>query len=531
MYAILAFVPILTTIISMTFLNFPAKRSLFIAWLVCSVIAIIFWKTTVLTILATTLYGFLSSLDVLLIIFGAIIIMNTLKKSGGMYTINKTFTSISEDSRIQAIVIGFLFVSFLEGAAGFGTPAALAAPLLVSLGMPPLAAATITLFFDSVSVPTGAVGTPIVMSLSLLEGIENIGSIVSWTVFANAISSVFIPFIGMLYLMKVFGKEKSFKKAFEVLPFSLFTGIVFGTSYVLVYLLFSFEFAALIGSLISLPIVIFAAKKKILTPKTVYKFSESTQGRVIDTLENKNISSIRAWLPYVIIAIILMVTRIDALGIKDFLKQDLFTITFKNILGYSELTYRFNWGYLPGTIFIIVALITTLIHKMDKHSIIDSWKITFKQVSGATIALLFGVAFVQVFRYSNINNSGLPSMLMSMAGALSKVGGVLYVFIAPFIGALGSFISGSSTVSNVLFTTLQYEVASAVNVLPEAILALQIVGGGIGTAICVNSAVAVSATLGTIGEEGKLIKLNIIPVLVYLFLLIAIVGIGILLFA
>lgn len=531
MYAILAFLPILATIICMTFLNFPAKRSLFIAWLLCSVLAIIFWKVKVLTILATTIYGFLSSLDVLLIIFGAIIIMNTLKKSGGMYTISKTFTSISEDNRIQAIVIGFLFVSFLEGAAGFGTPAALAAPLLVSLGMPSLAAASITLFFDSVSVSTGAVGTPIVMSLSLLEGIENIDGIVSWTVFANAIAAIFIPFIGMVFLMKVFGKQKSFKKALEVLPFSLLTGFVFAISYVLVYLLFSYEFSSLIGSLVSLPIIIYCAKKNILTPKTIYKFNEERANITLDTLENKNISSIRAWLPYVIIAIILMVTRIDALGIKNLLKQYMFTITFKNILGYDKLTYRFNWGYLPGTIFIIVSIITTFIHKMDKESVKEAWKLTFKQVGGATVALLFGVAFVQVFRYSDINDSGLPSMLMSMANALSKVGGVLYVFISPFIGALGSFISGSSTVSNVLFTTLQYEVATAVNVLPNAIIALQIIGGGIGTAICVNSAVAVCATLGTIGEEGKLIKLNIIPVIIFLVLVIVIVGIGLFVFA
>ncbi|MDD2434466.1 MAG: L-lactate permease, partial [Bacilli bacterium] len=401
MYALLAFVPIILTIVLMTVFNFPAKKALPIAWLLCCILGVVFWKTSIKTLFACTIYGFLSSLDVLVIIFGAIIIMNTLKKSGGMHAINRGFISITKDSRIQAIIIGFLFESFLEAAAGFGTPAALAAPILVSLGFPAIAAATIALIYDSVAVSCGAVGTPIIMSLSLLNGAVDANLMATWTVISNGIVGILIPFLGIAVLTKVFGKEKSFRPALEVLPFALFAGVTFSTIYVIINSLVSFEFASLIGSLISLPIVMLAAKKGFLVPKKVWSFRDNDEVKIdektIDaaSVENHGISIVKAWLPYVIIAIILMITRIDALGLKAILQKSIFVIKFDSLFGIPELTYNFKWAYLPGTSFLILALITHLLHKMNHRQIREAWVLTFKQVGNATIALIFGVAFVQ----------------------------------------------------------------------------------------------------------------------------------------
>lgn len=535
MDALLAFSPILLTILLMTVFNFSAKKALPIAWLLSFVIGFVFWEMSFKTLIACTLYGFLSSLDVIVIIFGAIILMNTLRKSGGMNTINKGFMSISKDSRIQALIIGFLFVSFLEAAAGFGSPAALAAPMLISLGFPAVAAAAITLIFDSVAVSCGAVGTPVIMSLSLLNGAIDANSLASWTVFSNAIAGLLVPFIGIAILTKVFGKEKSLKPAFAAFPFALFTGICFSTCYVIINMLIGFEFASLLGSLISLPIVIFAAKKGFLVPKKLWTFQEGEidkKDAVITSspIEDHPIGFIKAWFPYIIIAIILLVTRIDALGLKELLQKSIFVIKFDSLFGYPELSYHFRWAYLPGTVFILVALITHLLHKMNHHQIKEAWTVTIKQVGSATIALLFGVAFVQIMRYSSLNEGGMPSMLMSMANTLAKVGRIAYIVISPFIGVLGSFISGSNTISNVLFTTLQYEVATQIDLFPAAIVSMQINGGAIGNMVCINNAVAVCATLGIVGKEGKLIKTNVIPMILYTLLLIIAVGIGIILF-
>ena len=160
MYAIIAFIPIIVTVVLMVAFNWPAKRALPLAWLLALIFGVTLWHMKVVNAIAFTITGFLSAFEVLVIIFGAILIMNTLKRSGAMDSINRMFNGITPDARLQAIIIGFIFGAFIEGAAGFGTPAALAAPLMISVGFPPLAAAVVALIFNSVPVPYGAVGTP-----------------------------------------------------------------------------------------------------------------------------------------------------------------------------------------------------------------------------------------------------------------------------------------------------------------------------------------------------------------------------------
>ena len=160
MYAIIAFIPIILTIVLMIGFNWSAKRALMLAWALTAVFAIALWKMSILHAFAYTITGFLSAIETLVIIFGAILIMNTLSRSGAMSAINRMFNGITADARLQAIIIGFVFSAFIEGAAGFGTPAALCAPLLISLGYPPLAAAVVTLMYNTVPGCFGAAGTP-----------------------------------------------------------------------------------------------------------------------------------------------------------------------------------------------------------------------------------------------------------------------------------------------------------------------------------------------------------------------------------
>ena len=139
MYALLAAVPILVTVVLMVGFNWPAKRALPLAWFLACVVGMVFWKMGIHEAASRTVAGFLSAFETLAIIFGAILLMNTLKHSGATSAINRMFSGITRDARIQLVIVGYLFGGFIEGAAGFGTPAALAAPLLISLGFPPLA--------------------------------------------------------------------------------------------------------------------------------------------------------------------------------------------------------------------------------------------------------------------------------------------------------------------------------------------------------------------------------------------------------
>ena len=169
MYALLAFLPIALVVFLMVGLNWGSKKALPIGWLVAATISLIAWRMSPMDVLGFSFLGVQKAIDVIIIIFGAILILNTLKQSGAMSTINNGFSNITKDKRIQVLIIGWMFGAFIEGAAGFGTPAALAAPLLIGLGFPPLAAAMVALILNSVPVSFGAVGTPVFGAMSTLS--------------------------------------------------------------------------------------------------------------------------------------------------------------------------------------------------------------------------------------------------------------------------------------------------------------------------------------------------------------------------
>ncbi len=527
--AFIAFLPLLTALILMMVFNLSARICLFISWILALVIGYVLRRTDLTSLLAVSVYGALNSLDVLIIITGAILLMNTLKTSGASSSINRGFMNICPDKRILACIIGFSFCSFIESAAGFGTPAALAGPLLVSLGFPPLAAAMITLAFDSASVSFGAVGTPVTSSLNALGLADNhefISSFSMWTALPHSVMSTFLPLVVLMLTTRFFGKEKSFKPALKAAPFAIFSGLSFAVPLSVIAIFVGYEFASLIASLFSISVSVIAAKAGFLVPKEAWDFGDMSSwdkswlaDKTIDNNTNPKMKLSLAWLPYILIAVILVVTRIPQLGIKGIITSGKpFVISISNLFGFESLNWSLKWAYLPGTFFILVSLLTNIMYKMDRKMIVISWKDTFKQIAGAAPALIFGMALVEVMKQKN--NFDI-SMLDEMAKALSMVGKNIYVFISPFIGVLGSFVSGSATVSMNLFSNLQFSTSSALG-LPEVYaISMQCIGAAVGNMICINNAVAASATIGISGREGKLIKLNIIPLIIYCLVTVA----------
>ena len=523
MLALIAFLPILATLILMMVFNWPAKRCLMISWIMAFVFGVLFFDVELGALAAGSAYGMLSAIEVIIIITGAILVMNTLKASGATAAINRGFMNICPDKRVQACIIGFSFCSFIEAAAGFGTPAALAGPLLVSLGFPPMAAAMATLIFDSTAVSFGAVGTPVSTGLAML-GLGGDAEFVSgfgfWTAVPHAVMGTFLPLIVLMMITKFFSHEKSIKPALEAAPFAIFSGLSFTVPFLIITKFVGYEFASLLGALISIAVSVVAAKKGFLVPKKTWDFGDPEKWdyewqatcKVSPVAESK-MNLLLAWTPYVLIAAILVITRIPQLGVKGLLTGGApFVVGIQNLFGYDNLDWNLKWAYLPGTAFILVALLTNLMHKMDAEKIKQSWADTFKQVSGAAMALLFGLALVEVMKYKNAEG---VSMMVAMAQALTKLGDSLYVVICPFIGVLGAFVSGSATVSMTLFVNLQYETATALHLPTVLMVSMQCVGAAIGNMVCINNAVAASATIGTSGREGKLIKMNAIPMVIY----------------
>lgn len=530
MYAFMAFLPILATIILMAIFNWPAKRALPLAWLLSAGIALTIWQMDIQHVVGYSVFGMFKAFDLLIIIFGAILILNTLKQSGAMATINNGFSGVTKDRRVQAIIIGWIFGAFIEGAAGFGTPAALSGPLLVGLGFPPLAAAMVALIFNSTPVPFGAVGTPIFGSLSTLAAnLNSIGAdpetfkivLSKWVAIPHAMVGTFVPLLAICMLTKFFGKERSIAPGLAAAPFAIFAGLSFAIPYIITAATLGPEFPSLVGAFIGLPIVLWAAKNNFLTPKTAWDFPDQSEWEddwksvaEISEVGEAKMPLLKAWTPYILIALILVVTRIPALGLKEILAN--VTIGIPNVMGIEGLDYALQILYLPGTVpFILVALITHLIHGMNGEQIKTAWANTFKQITGAAIALLAGVAMVQLMLNSGVNAGGLDSMMTAMAKAAAGIAGQAFPFFAPFIGVLGSFISGSNTVSNVLFSSFQFETATILGMPQILIVALQVIGGATGNMICVNNVVAACATVGTIGVEGKLVRRNFIPCFIY----------------
>lgn len=545
MYALLAFLPILFCVIAMTAFNMPAKYAMPISWLIAAIWGLLFWQMDLITVAAYSLFGFLNSLDVLIIIFGAILVMNTLKMSGAMATIQGGFRRVSPDARIQSIIIGFMFASFIEGAAGFGTSAALAAPLMVSLGFPPVAAAVVALVSHTVAVSFGAIGTPVAQAFLCLGGEVASdafrASLSLWTAIPHAVVGVILPFLTTAIMCKQFGPERSVKPALEVLPFSLFAGLCFSVPYLVVAAFLGHEFPSIFGALIGLVLTVIAAKCGFLVPKRVWKFApesewdESWKASSVPTAPRASgMSLVMAWLPYLLIAVLLIATRIPAFGLNGILTDpdSIFVIKTPNLFGVAGTSYSLKWAYLPGTIFVLVALATVFLHKMKKTDVYQTFKDSFSQVSGAAVALVFGLALVQIMRFSGANDvasDGMKSMIFYMAEELSKVGKVLYVIASPIIGVLGTFISGSNTVSVTLFTNLQHMSALNLGLSEVLVVAMQVVGGAIGSMICVHSVVSACATVGTNGKEGKIIRACVIPVVLYVAIVIAVIGAAMLL--
>lgn len=358
--------PILLVVLLMVALNRSATMVMPIGWAAAALLAAFVWKMPLNWIAGATAAGALEAFNILLIVFGAILLMNTLKNSGAIRTIKGTFYGISPDRRIQAIIVAFLFGAFIEGAAGFGTPAALAGPLMVSLGFPPLAAVMLALIGNSTPVSFGAVGTPFLGgavrtldSPAVREAVAQYGW--TWDIFVqrlalcvssgHALIGTFMPFAIVLIMVRLFGERKSFREALPVLPFAIFAGLSFTVPYVLIAVFVGAELPSMLGALIALAITVPAAKSGFLMPTAVWDFAERRHWGAdwIGSMEmdpstgpesgsasrpgKKALSPIMAWLPYILVALLLVATRVPAIGLKAIVTSPSVTLSWKGIFG------------------------------------------------------------------------------------------------------------------------------------------------------------------------------------------------------
>jgi lactate permease len=548
----LSLLPIATVALFLVILRWPASRAMPLSYLVAALLALMVWKVPPVQVAAASIKGVIVAVELLYIIFGAILLLNTLRESGALRTIRRSFSGISADRRVQVIIIAWLFGSFIEGAAGFGTPAAVAVPLLVGIGFPALAAVISGMIIQSTPVSFGAVGTPILIGVSTglagegtidqfaaahgyQGGTELLGLIGLKVAILHAVAGTLIPLFLVSVMTRFFGRNRSLWEGIAIWKFALFASLSMVIPYVTVAYLLGPEFPTLLGSLIGLAIVVPAARSGLFVPQAdqTWDFEPTDDWDAewvgIPLTERLNhgreIGMLAAWAPYLLVATLLVVTRQSSLpGTTihplDLVKSVRLPITDILGTGISEVVLPV---YLPGTVFLVVSLVTFLLHRIDPRNYLIAWRDAGRTVVAASVALIFTVPMVQVFINSSGGTAGYDQMPIALARGVQALAGQAWPLFSTFIGGIGAAVAGSNTVSNMMFSLFQYEVGTEIGVDPTWIVALQAVGGAAGNTICVHNVVAASAVVGLAGKEGTVIRKTLL-VFTYYALLLGAVG-------
>jgi lactate permease len=539
MQALLAASPILLAAVLLVGFRWPAKRTMPLVYLSTIVIAFFLWDVSFLRLVASSIQGLFVTFDILYIILGAILLLNTLRYTGAIQTIREGFSTISEDRRVQVIIIAWLFGSFIEGASGFGTPAAIVGPLLVAIGFPAMAAVVLGMMIQSTPVTFGAVGTPVIVGVTeglfspeLMVQLDAAGvtfedyrqTITAYAAIIHGIAGIPMPLLMVVMMTRFFGKNRSWTEGLSIAPFAIFAGLAFSIPYVLAGVLLGPEFPSLLGAMIGLIVVMFAARRGFLIPKQSWDFPPREEW--LPEWLSRNVShsdppspehpipAWKAWLPYGLLAGLLVVTRIPGSPAGAWL-QDTLRVEWSDIFG-TGVSATSTPLYVPGTILILVVLLTALLHRMRLPDLVSATRESSKTLFGAGVVLLFAVPMVRAYINSGVNEQGFESMPVAMAAWVAGNAGGEWPLISPAIGALGAFIAGSNTISNLMFSLFQFSVAEQLALPAAFMVSLQAVGAAAGNMIAIHNVVAVSATVGVLGQEGAVLRRTIIPTIYYL---------------
>lgn len=536
---IAAALPVAVVFVLLVVMRRSAKLSMMTAYAVTVLLALFLWGAPLARVAGATVNGLVTAVTLLYIVFGAILLLYTVQESGAIRTIRRGFMDISPDRRIQAIIIAWMFGSMIEGASGFGTPAAVAAPLLLAIGFPAMAAVMVTLIIQSTPVSFGAVGTPMLVGINTglsnspevasaiapLTLAEYVPVVAAQVALVHALVGVLIPLLMVGMLTRFFGTDRSFAKGFRAWKFAIFAGLAFTMPYLLVARILGPEFPSLLGGLIGLMIVVPAARAGWFMPSDRFDFparaqwDEGWQGNIEpDQAElgpdDRRIGLLTAWMPYVIVAALLVLTRTIA-PLKAWLTGPDTTLALRDLFG-SGINATAQFAYSPGTVMIIASLISVALFRMRGSDYGRAWAISGRTMLAAAPALLLAVPMVQVF--INSGSEGVASMPITLAEGMAAATGASWPLFAPIVGALGAFIAGSNTVSNMMFALFQFSAAQGIGLDLAGItivVVLQAVGGAAGNMVCVHNVVAASAVVGLTDREGDIIRKTLITMAYY----------------
>ena len=493
----IAMIPVLWLIISLGVLKMPAHKTCSFTVILTLIIAMICWRMKFIDGITATVEGMAIALwPILLVIVAALFTYNLAVETKTMDVIKTMLSSITTDKRIQVLILAWGFGGFLEAVAGYGTAVAIPASILASLGFNPLFAAVICLLANTVPTAFGALGIP-VTTLATVTGLE--------VVHLSYVTSIQLAgFIVLIPFLLVILTEKSIKALKGVVGITLVSGITFAIPQIFIAKYLGADLPALVASICSMACT-------ILMAKAMNKEKVEAKEDKIGLKEG-----VLAWLPYILLCGLILIASPLVPSINSLLAKASSNIHIYT--GDATSTTAFSWINTPGMMILIATFIAGLIQKLKFTYMLDVLKRTIIQLKTSFITIMSIVAISKI-----MSHSGMTS---SISFGLCAITGSFYPLIAPLLGAIGTFVTGSDTSANILFGALQTEAAKSLSIDPYWIAAANTAGATAGKMISPQSiAIATSAT-GLIGSEGKILSTTVKYCLGYVIILGLIVYFG-----
>lgn len=520
----IALIPIIFFFLALAVFRLKGSVAGTITVVLALLVALFSYQMPVTLALSSAIYGFFYGLwPIAWIIIGAVFLYKVTVKTGQFDIIRSSILSLTEDQRLQMLLVGFAFGTFLEGAAGFGAPVAITAALLVGLGFKPLYAAGLCLIVNTAPVAFGAMGIPIIVA-GQVSGVET-----------HAISQMVgrqLPFIVPIVLVWIMAIMDGWRGVRETFP----AIVVGGGSFAIAQFLTSNyigpelpDITAAIASLVSLTLLF-----KVWQPKHVFRFENQVDGKnqmgdtksvsaPLPTTHYSPAQIIKAWMPFVILT-----AMVSLWSIKPF--KDLF-VKGKNgqpdgalvdmvmsinvpylhnavqklppvvtkITDYAAI-YKFDWFSATGTAIMLAAIISIVMLKMRPKEALSTFGETVKELRTPIYSIGMVLAFAFIANYSGLS--------ATLALALAHTGKA-FTFFSPFLGWLGVFLTGSDTSANALFAALQATTAQQIGV-PEVLLVAANTSGGVtGKMISPQSIAIACAATGLVGKESDLFRFTV----------------------
>ena len=520
----IALIPIIFFFLALAVFRLKGSVAGTITVILALLVALFLYQMPVTLALSSAIYGFFYGLwPIAWIIIGAVFLYKVTVKTGQFDIIRSSILSLTEDQRLQMLLVGFAFGTFLEGAAGFGAPVAITAALLVGLGFKPLYAAGLCLIVNTAPVAFGAMGIPIIVA-GQVSGVET-----------HAISQMVgrqLPFIVPIVLVWIMAIMDGWRGVRETFP----AIVVGGGSFAIAQFLTSNyigpelpDITAAIASLVSLTLLF-----KVWQPKHVFRFENQVDGKnqmgdtksvsaPLPTTHYSPAQIIKAWMPFVILT-----AMVSLWSIKPF--KDLF-VKGKNgqpdgalvdmvmsinvpylhnavqklppvvtkITDYAAI-YKFDWFSATGTAIMLAAIISIVMLKMRPKQALSTFGETINELRTPIYSIGMVLAFAFIANYSGLS--------ATLALALAHTGKA-FTFFSPFLGWLGVFLTGSDTSANALFAALQATTAQQIGV-PEVLLVAANTSGGVtGKMISPQSIAIACAATGLVGKESDLFRFTV----------------------